>query len=100
MKDFSSKYRGVTYFGLNCEEAADAYGMRDAFDVLLDALKRTMEEDVRGSEVNDALDFLSAFAKREQPCKLFRDALAITDPMQRVHAARHALVRIRLACGG
>lgn len=49
--------------------------------------------------MSDAFDNHADFAKREQPCRLFREALEVTDPMQRLHGARNALVRNKLSCG-
>lgn len=97
MKDFSQKYRGVTYFGLWADDTADVRGMADAFRVLQRAAKETYDEDVRCEDVNDALGFLMSNNARNKPLRDFKSALDIADPAQRYHAVRHALVRIKLA---
>lgn len=94
MKDFSAQHRGVVYFGLNLEEVADEYGKRDAWGVLKDALKRTIEEDVRSEELNDALGYLESQQAHKRAIKDFRNALSIIPPSERYHAMREAMQRI------
>lgn len=97
MKDFSTPYRGQTYFGITCEERADDYGQTDAWNLLVNALLRTMYEDVRDDDLESALVYLRRFATRDRPFQDFRDALGIADPFQRSMSARDAAHRIRKA---
>lgn len=97
MQDFSTKHRSVVHFGLWAEEGADTLGKRDAIRILEGVAKLTAEEDMRSDDVDDALTYLSQFNTRERPFRDFRDALGLGDPLQRAHAVRHALVRIKLA---
>ncbi|MBL8547853.1 MAG: hypothetical protein JNL81_15410 [Hyphomonadaceae bacterium] len=71
--------------------------MADAFRILQRAAKETYDEDVRCGELSDALEFLMSNNARNKPLRDFKAALDIADPVQRHHAVRHALVRIKLA---
>lgn len=99
MYDFSQKYRGVKHFGLWAEEGADPLGQRDAWAILLDAVKRTYYEDVRSKELIDALDFLESYALRKRPFQEFRMALGISNPPRRLIALRDAADRIAKVLG-
>lgn len=100
MRDFSQKYRGAVFFGLNLEETADGWGEQDALRILERAARQTYDEDVRCQDVSDALAWLKSSATRERPYEDFAKALDIQDPVQRYHAVRHALVRIQVALTG
>lgn len=94
MRDFSANYRGVVHFGLWAEEGADERGKLDAWAVLKDALKRTIEEDVRSQNLNDALDYLERMAAHKAGLKAFRNALEIVPPMERYQAMRAAMHKV------
>lgn len=97
MQDFGAKYTKVVHFGLWAEEGADTHGKMDAIRILERAALGTADKDMRSDDVEDALQYLRQFNTREQPFRDFREGLGLRDPMQRAHAVRHALVRIKLA---
>ncbi len=94
MKDYSEKYRNVTFFGIWAEEYADDYGRRDAWEIIRDALKRTKDEDVKSDELEAALCFLERYKDRKRPYQDFRKALNIHDPNERYWAMKDAMQRI------
>lgn len=94
MKDFSDKYRGVVYFGLWAEEGADLLGKRDAWEVLKDAINRTINEDVRSENLNAALNYLENQAAHKKAIKDFRGALNISLPMERYRVMADAMQKI------
>lgn len=89
--DFDRTYRRVAFFGTWAEETADGFGQKDAIAVLEDALQRCQDEDVRGFETFSALDYLSRFGTRQGAATRLKTALDISDPIQRLEAARRAL---------
>lgn len=92
MKNFSNVYRGVRYFGLWAEEVADTYGIRDALNVLADAVGRcTIDDQRKRKDVKDALVFLSKRADRSVYVRRFSKALDEPDPVIRFRAANDAL---------
>lgn len=99
MRDFSTKYRGVVHFGLWKEEVADLYGQHDAWAVIAQAVKLTTNEDVRSTELEDALGYLRTFTTRDRPFKDFREALCIADPIERYAALKESAERIGRALG-
>jgi hypothetical protein len=88
---FSDVYRRVTHFGQWADETADAYGRRDAFEVLQAAAQACAEAEQRTPEVRAALDFLKPFATRPALVERFWGALAHPDPAARQAAATAAL---------
>lgn len=100
MKDFSNIYRGVGYFGLWAEERADTLGIRDALDVLADAVGRcTLDDQRRQQDVQDALSYLSARSDRVVYVNRFKKALDEPDPIVRFRAAADALKALRRRIG-
>ncbi len=72
---FSKRYEGVKDFGVCAEDHADRYGIRDALDVLEDALALCREQDMRTDDVRAALSYLERMAPRRWPFVQFRQAL-------------------------
>ena len=97
--DFDRTYRQVTFFGTWAEETADSFGQRDALAVLEDALQRCEDEDVRGFETFSALDYLSRFGTRQGAATRLKRALDLSDPIQRLEAARTPLNAIKQNLG-
>lgn len=97
MHDFGKKYldRKPVHFGLWAEEIADQRGVCDALRVLQRAAKQTFDDDVRCEALSDAVAYLMCHNARNKPLREFLAALNITDPVQRYHAVRHALVRVK-----
>lgn len=100
MQDFGAKHRGVVHFGLWADESADLFGQHDAWSILASAVKRTMDEDVRSRDVEDALAYLERSATRDRPFRDFRNALGILNPQERFVALRDAMNRIGRALSG
>lgn len=92
---FSDPYRGVAYFGQWAEDSAAAFGQRDALAVLVDAVERCAEEDMRTVDVAAALAYLEASATRQGAFSGFRRALLCSEPASRFQAAQEALAAIR-----
>ena len=91
MKDFSKPYGGVAYFGIWASETAADHGSRDAVEILIAAVKRCADEDLREDrETLDALTYLTAQGHDKRAAQ-FRKALDLTDPMARRQAAAKAV---------
>lgn len=99
MRDFSEKYRSVTYFGLWAEEVADLHGQHDAWAIVVRAVKNTIEEDVRCSDLEDALGYLAKDVTRKRPFTDFNDALGIKEPQLRYAMLKDAAERIARVLG-
>ncbi len=100
MRNFGAKHRGVTHFGLWADESADLFGQHDAWSIIAAAVKRTMDEDIRCHDVEDALSYLERFSLRERPFRDFCEALGIANPHERFAALRDAMGRIGRALSG
>lgn len=94
MYDFSQKYRGEEHFGLWADEGADVLGQHDAWAIVCEAVKRSYDEDVRSTELEDAIRFLEFKATRGGPFREFRIALGIPSAPRRYQALRDIVERI------
>ena len=89
--DFSKPYRGVAYFGVWAGETCADYGTRAALDVLIAAVKRCRDEDMREDrETADALAWLTREGHDKRAAQ-FRKALDRPDPMARRQATAKAV---------
>jgi len=89
--DFSQAYRGVQWFGLGVEEAADAFGIRDAMAILAKVPARTEDEDLRHDrETLEALDYLTGLVGRLSAATAFQAALSVQHPAMRRKAVTDA----------
>ena len=73
---------------------ADSLGQKDAIAVLEDALQRLQDRGVRGFETFSALDYLARFKTRQRAATRLTQALDLSDPIQRLEAAKTALKAI------
>lgn len=96
---FREPPRKVTWFGKSLEAAEPHFRNRAAFAVLVAAVDRCIQEDVRTFETFDALNFLAERATRAGPFKAFRTALDMTDPASRWYNVNAALTGIRRNIG-
>lgn len=96
---FSDVYRRVTHFGQWADDTADAYGRRDAFEVLRAAALACAETDQRSAEVRAALDYLTPAATRPAVVERFWTALALREPAARQAAASDALFALATHIG-
>lgn len=95
MRDFSKPYRNKVYFGHWVDEYADKRGAEAALKILEQAVRITYEEDARGQDVTDAIEYLGRSAIKDRPYRDFVKALEVSDPKERYFAAQSALQRIR-----
>ena len=97
--DFSKPYGGVAYFGVWASETAADYGTRDAVAILIAAVKRCRDEDMREDrETADALAYLTRQGHDKRAAQ-FRKALDLADPMARRQATAKAVNAIITVLG-
>lgn len=95
MTDFASKHRHVKYFGVWAEETADEYGKAEAFHILVDAVARCVDEDMRKDDVYAALNYLEKSSTKVWIFQQFRLGLCQPDPVERCRKLRNHLGSIK-----
>ena len=90
----ASTETGVIHFGLWADEARDDQMAKQALGVLSSAIARCKDDDVRGPELTEVLDWVEERSIRKNPVHRFRDALTVQHPVERKAALSDAYVRI------
>jgi hypothetical protein len=91
MSDFARPYGGVAYFGVWASETCGDYGTRAALDVLIAAVKRCRDEDMRDDRETAAALAWLAKEGHDKRAAQFRKALDCPDPMERRQATARAV---------
>lgn len=98
-RDLSKPYRQVGHFGIWASETALDYGNRDAAAILVAAVKRCRDEDMRlDGDVRDALAYLARNGHDKRTAQFSR-ALEIMDPMARRQATAKAVNALIVTLG-
>lgn len=94
--DYAKIHRGVAYFGIGLEEAADSRGMEDALGILQAAIDETVDRDLRqDQETQDALAFIRQLMGRVSAAIDFEKALTIQHSGDRRASVEAAFYRLR-----
>lgn len=97
--DYMKRYRDMP-FAPWADAAAEGQAVRDAFAVLIDALERCGEQDMRTDDVMAALAFLEGRTGKSWHARRFRAALDCEQPELRWQKARTALQGLAVQFGG
>ena len=87
----------VQYFGVWSAEGADHAGVAAAYRDMHRAVARCFDEEVRGPELQDALDYLRGHMRRRRSLDMLCNALDLSDPRQRHRQASQAIKGIAAA---
>lgn len=82
---YRQQHKGASFFGF-ADPLIDTVCLKDALEIVAEAAKRTVDDDLRGEEpFLEALGYVEARTGETALITRLRRSLSICDPMQRAH---------------